>query len=53
MDKKLINHVKKKDLNQKALRAFNIGFDLEKSIRFLGYNPTSFNNSLDLMFNRT
>ena len=27
------------------------GFDLEKSIKFLDYNPTSFNKSLDLMFN--
>jgi len=53
LDKKLINHVKTKDLNQSALRPFKTGFDLEKSIRFLGYNPTSFNKSLDLMFNET
>ena len=50
LNKKLINHVKTKDLNQRALRPFKTGFDLEKSIKFLNYNPTSFNNSLDLMF---
>jgi dTDP-4-dehydrorhamnose reductase len=52
LDKKLINHVKTKDLNQRALRPFKTGFDLEKSIKFLGYNPISFNNSLELMFNK-
>ena len=44
-------NVKTKDLNQKAERPFKTGFDLERSIRFLGYNPISFNKSLDLMFN--
>ena len=47
----IINHVKTKDLNQRALRPFKTGFDLEKSIKFLDYKPTSFNKSLDLMFN--
>jgi dTDP-4-dehydrorhamnose reductase len=50
LDKNLIKHVKTKDLNQKAERPFKTGFDLERSIRFLGHNPTSFNKSLDLMF---
>ena len=51
LDKNLIKHVKTKDLNQKAERPFKTGFDLERSIRFLGYNPTSFNKSLDLGVN--
>ncbi len=49
-DKSLINHVRTKDLNQKAKRPFRTGFDLEKAKSILAYKPTKFNDSLNLIF---
>ena len=49
-DKNLINHVKTRDLNQKAERPFRTGFDLSKAIDILDYIPTKFEDSLDIIF---
>ena len=49
-DKNLINHVKTRDLNQKAERPFRTGFDLSKAIDILDYIPTKFEDSLKLIF---
>ena len=49
-DKGLINHVRTKDLNQKAKRPFITGFDLQKSKDKLNYITTKFEDSLNLIF---
>ena len=50
LDTNLINHVKTKDLNQKAKRPYKTGFDLSKSSKILSYLPTGFDESLDQIF---
>tara|TARA_B100000287_G_scaffold434633_1_gene499665 strand:+ start:1997 stop:2857 length:861 start_codon:yes stop_codon:yes gene_type:complete len=50
LDKKLIDHVETKDLNQKAKRPLKTGFDLEKARKVLNYKPTKFEDSLDIIF---
>ena len=50
LDKTLINHVKTIDLNQKAPRPYKTGFDLKKAKDILNYDPTIFEDSLDIIF---
>mgnify|MGYP000860373757 CR=1 FL=1 len=50
LDTNLINHVKTRDLKQKAKRPYKTGFDLSKSSEAFSYSPTGFNDSLDLIF---
>ena len=50
LDKTLINHVKTIDLNQKAPRPYKTGFDLKKAKDILNYEPTIFEDSLDIIF---
>ena len=50
LDKTLINHVNTTDLNQKAPRPYKTGFDLKKAKDILNYEPTIFEDSLDIIF---
>ena len=50
LDKTLINHVNTTDLNQKAPRPYKTGFDLKKANDILNYEPTIFEDSLDIIF---
>jgi dTDP-4-dehydrorhamnose reductase len=49
LDKSLIVEVSGATLNQKAKRPARTGFDLQKSIRDLGYQPHSFQEGLELL----
>ena len=50
LNKKNINRVKTKDLNQKAKRPYRTGFDLTKSKKEISFFPTKFRKALDLIF---
>jgi dTDP-4-dehydrorhamnose reductase len=49
LDKTLINEVSGATLNQKARRPGKTGFDLSKSVQYLGYQPHSFQEGLELL----
>jgi dTDP-4-dehydrorhamnose reductase len=49
LDKSLIRPISSDSLNQTAKRPKRTGFNLDKSIRDLGYNPHSFEEGLELM----
>lgn len=49
LDKHLIHEVSGTTLNQKARRPAKTGFDLNKSVRDLGYKPHSFQEGLELL----
>ncbi|MFC5282307.1 SDR family oxidoreductase [Pedobacter alpinus] len=49
LDKSLINPISSASLNQAAKRPVKTGFNLDKSIKELGYNPHSFTEGIAIM----